>query len=67
MIIRIIFILTLLIAVIYLLRTLFSGAHSNVCANCEGEGYWKGIRGERNHCKVCDGSGKRRRASVVEK
>lgn len=30
---------------------------SRQCSSCQGMGYWQGTRGEKNHCKACDGSG----------
>lgn len=32
---------------------------SNICQRCDGEGYWKETRGERNFCKECNGTGQR--------
>ncbi len=31
----------------------------NSCEYCDGKGHWLGTRGEKNRCKVCNGSGKR--------
>ena len=31
-------------------------AKSNACPDCEGKGYWYGLR-EREKCKRCDGTG----------
>lgn len=28
------------------------------CPRCDGEGTWAGMRGERNHCEQCNGTGK---------
>ena len=28
-----------------------------ICDRCDGQGYWKGLRGERNNCKQCGGTG----------
>ena len=38
---------------------IFNNSQSNelLCERCEGKGFWKGLRGERNHCKACDGTG----------
>ncbi len=33
-------------------------SNRNRCDYCAGNGYWKGTRGEKNHCKACNGSGK---------
>ncbi len=32
----------------------------NVCSNCDGQGYWEGVRGEKNNCKMCSGTGKKK-------
>jgi DnaJ-class molecular chaperone len=32
----------------------------NRCKECNGLGYWKGTRGEKNECKACHGTGKRK-------
>jgi DnaJ-class molecular chaperone len=34
-----------------------SQSNQYLCERCEGKGFWKGLRGERNHCKACDGTG----------
>lgn len=34
-----------------------SKSNQYLCERCEGKGFWKGLRGERNHCKACDGAG----------
>ena len=33
-------------------------AQRNNCLECQGKGYWEGTRGEKNRCKICDGTGK---------
>lgn len=32
--------------------------YSTKCTYCDGQGYWKGIRGDQNFCKQCNGTGK---------
>lgn len=34
-------------------------AAMNPCDSCEGKGFWLGTRGDKNHCKVCDGTGQK--------
>jgi len=34
-----------------------SKSNQYICERCEGKGFWRGLRGERNHCKACDGNG----------
>ena len=57
--IRIVIFVVFFAVAFYLINLLVSAIWSNKCENCDGDGYWKGTRGERNHCKVCDGSGKK--------
>ncbi len=33
------------------------GKQSPHCKRCEGNGYWKGVRGEPNRCEACGGKG----------
>jgi len=44
--------------IVFVVMKLLSQNH-NRCRNCNGQGFWKGTRGEKNTCKVCKGSGKR--------
>lgn len=46
--------------VYFLVRQILSQVHFkfNKCEYCDGKGYWLGTRGDKNHCKVCDGTGK---------
>ncbi|WMX12818.1 MULTISPECIES: hypothetical protein [unclassified Aureispira] len=34
-----------------------SQSNQYICERCEGKGFWRGLRGERNNCKACDGTG----------
>ena len=43
---------------LYLIYNLLSAVRNNMCPDCEGKGYWLGTRGDKNHCKTCDGSGR---------
>lgn len=40
-----------------LIKYIISSVRPKKCNNCDGEGYWKATRGERNFCKVCNGTG----------
>jgi len=31
----------------------------NDCDSCDGQGFYRGTRGEKNTCRICGGSGKR--------
>ena len=56
--IRLILIAIVFGVLLYLINAVFPiFGNPNRCSHCNGEGYWKGIRGERNHCKTCDGTG----------
>jgi len=52
-------VLLLIVIVSLFIFFIFNNAKSNeyFCERCEGQGYWRGLRGERNHCKACDGTG----------
>jgi DnaJ-class molecular chaperone len=52
-------VLLLIIIVGIFIFFVFNNSKSNkyLCERCEGNGYWRGLRGERNHCKACDGTG----------
>lgn len=51
--------LVLVIGILYFLfKQIFSQVNFNKCEYCGGKGYWQGTRGEKNHCKVCNGTGK---------
>lgn len=59
MIVRII-ILLLIAAVFYFITVKFLAVIAGrKCEACDGNGYWVGTRGEKNHCGICDGSGKK--------
>lgn len=59
MILRILFYFVLLYGAFELVKFLFLKAKTiNQCEYCDGLGYWLGTRGEKNHCKRCDGGGK---------
>ena len=41
----------------FLIKGFFQSSNSKKCRKCEGQGYWRGTRGEKNHCKACNGTG----------
>ena len=46
-----------IVAVLYYLITRNAYTGNAICERCEGKGYWRGLRGERNNCKACAGTG----------
>jgi len=58
MIFRFLYLAAILFVAYVIFKLIFANVAINQCKNCEGEGYWKGIRGDRNICKVCAGTGK---------
>lgn len=53
--------LAIVIGILYfLIKQIFSNVNINLnkCEYCEGKGHWLGTRGEKNRCKVCNGTGK---------
>lgn len=57
MIIRILFLAIIIGIILFLINFFISLVGSKMCKNCNGEGYWKGTRGDKNLCKVCNGTG----------
>ena len=60
MLIRIFFVAVIFGIAYLILRGIVYQMNANNCLSCEGQGYWKGTRGEKNICKTCDGSGKKK-------
>ena len=60
MIIRIALLLVGFGLVAYVIIQLYSmyRVNSNLCEVCDGDGFWRGTRGEKNPCRACGGSGK---------
>ena len=58
MILRLLLILLILGAVYYLLKTFISTSDYKKCGKYDGMGYWIAMRGERDKCDICNGSGK---------
>ncbi len=56
---RFIFILVVFGVAFLLTRLVMSTIASKQCPNCNGQGYWKDTRGDRNFCKACDGTGQK--------
>ena len=57
MIIKLTFLAIIFGLILFIIRVLFAMVTSNQCQKCNGEGYWKETRGERNFCKDCNGTG----------
>ncbi len=58
-----IIVLILICIVIYFIIRLIAAQFNvkfNECKTCDGLGYWRGTRGEKNDCRACNGSGKRK-------
>ncbi len=59
--IRLLLFLVLIGGLIYLFRLmhpLLQNMFFKKCDYCDGKGFWRGTRGEKNHCKQCMGTGK---------
>jgi len=50
-------ILIAVVGLLYYLITRDAEGGGYLCERCEGKGYWRGLRGERNNCKPCNGTG----------
>ncbi|MDB4292037.1 hypothetical protein N9954_01415 [Maribacter sp.] len=57
MIFRLIIIAIILAAVYHIFKST-TGSQYKRCEKCDGKGYWRAIRGEKDKCDVCQGSGK---------
>lgn len=56
--IRILFTALIIGITIFIINSLLSWYRADMCTNCNGQGFWLGTRGEKNHCKTCDGTGR---------
>jgi hypothetical protein len=58
--IRLLFLIAAVVFALYVAYRFISlftgGKNRNICPDCEGKGYWYGLR-EREFCKRCDGTG----------
>ena len=61
-VVMLLFRLILVLFVLSILYFLFSKflpiTNSHQCAKCEGKGYWRATRGEKEKCDACMGTGK---------
>lgn len=57
MIVRLLLLAFIVGGLYFLVQKLLLSRNSNQCSYCEGLGYWKGLRGDRNNCKECNGTG----------
>jgi DnaJ-class molecular chaperone len=56
--IRFLLIAVVIGALLYLFKGFFFNSDYKKCGKCEGKGYWIALRGEKNKCDACQGSGK---------
>ena len=57
--IRLFFIVVIIAGGAYFLITkVFLKTNFKACGKCEGQGFWRGVRGEKERCDNCGGSGK---------
>jgi DnaJ-class molecular chaperone len=57
--IRVVLVIIVAIVIISIFKILYSLMPIRKCPECHGHGYWIGTRGDKNTCKLCQGSGKR--------
>lgn len=55
--IRILFFIAVIGIVFFFGNLIMNLISSNECDYCNGKGYWRETRGEKNKCKVCNGTG----------
>lgn len=55
--VRFLIIVVIIAALFYVFKGFFSSDYKK-CHKCEGKGYWIALRGEKNTCDACQGSGK---------
>ena len=53
-----IFVIVVVSVVFFLVKKFLLRAVSYKCTKCEGKGYWRATRGEKEKCDVCMGTGK---------
>lgn len=56
--IRLVFIVLIIGVLLYLVKVFMGNSNYKKCGKCEGKGYWIALRGEKNKCDACQGSGK---------
>ncbi|MEM6723356.1 MAG: hypothetical protein AAF598_04915 [Bacteroidota bacterium] len=56
--IRIIFVILVALIAFYVVGLSVKMINSKRCQACEGQGYWKGTRGDINQCTQCAGTGR---------
>jgi len=56
--VRIIFFIVVFGVIYFLFRLVSNSIGFGRCEHCDGKGYWRGLRGEMNNCKICNGTGK---------
>ncbi len=55
---RIILLIGIVVAVFIFMKFVLPSSSYNKCTNCDGQGYWRGTRGDKNSCKTCGGTGR---------
>ena len=55
--VKLIFLLFVFGLAYFLTRQVMSAIGPKRCENCDGKGYWRGLRGDRNDCKACNCTG----------
>jgi DnaJ-class molecular chaperone len=58
MIFRLLIILLIVGLLVYLVKSMTGSSEYKRCQKCDGKGFWRGMRGEKDKCDVCKGSGK---------
>ncbi len=58
MVFRIVLIAMVVGICFYLYKQLYGNSTYKKCEKCDGKGYWRAMRGERDKCDICQGAGK---------
>ncbi|WP_138657305.1 hypothetical protein [Maribacter algarum] len=58
MIFRILMLLLIIGLAIFLIRMVSNTSEYKKCQKCDGKGYWRATKGEKDKCDVCQGAGK---------
>jgi len=58
MIFRLLFFAILIGGGYFFIRKLLGNSDHRTCEKCDGKGYWRAMRGEKERCDLCEGSGK---------
>ncbi|TSE06350.1 MULTISPECIES: hypothetical protein [Aquimarina] len=58
MIFRLLVIFLAIAGAYYIIRNVFGNSEYKSCKKCDGKGYWIAMRGEKDKCDICKGSGR---------